>query len=80
MTVSVVEYRPVYIGGEVKAPGGYPYKPGLTMDRAIALAGGLTERASVNRININRGGSAKPAQLATPVEPGDTITIDQGFF
>ena len=80
VTVSVVEYRPFYIGGEVKAPGGYPYKPGLTMDRAIALAGGLTERASVNRININRGGSAKAAQLATPVEPGDTITIDQGFF
>ncbi|AIS17447.1 polysaccharide biosynthesis/export family protein [Pseudomonas rhizosphaerae] len=80
VSVSVVEYRPFYIGGEVKAPGGYPYKPGLTMDRAIALAGGLTERASVNRININRGGSAKAAQLATPVEPGDTITIDQGFF
>lgn len=80
VTVSVVEYRPFFIGGEVKAPGGYPYKPGLTMDRAIALAGGLTERASVKRININRSGSSSAAQLSTPVEPGDTITIDQGFF
>ncbi|WP_296251687.1 polysaccharide biosynthesis/export family protein [Pseudomonas sp. UBA4194] len=80
VSVSVVEYRPFFIGGEVKAPGGYPYKPGLTMDRAIALAGGLTERASVKRIAISRDGQSTPAQLSTAVEPGDTITIDQGFF
>ncbi|MFF7706683.1 polysaccharide biosynthesis/export family protein [Pseudomonas sp. NPDC007930] len=80
VSVSVAEYRPFYIAGEVKLPGGYPYKPGLTMDRAIALAGGLTERASTKRITINRGGHQAPAQLGTPVEPGDTITIEQGFF
>jgi polysaccharide export outer membrane protein len=84
VSVSVLEYRPFYIGGEVKSPGGYAFKPGLTMDRAIALAGGLTERASDKRISIIRGKdpsrAAAKASLNTLVEPGDTINIDQGFF
>ncbi len=44
--VGIVQYRPFYIHGEVKKPGGYPYQPGMTVNQAIALAGGLTERAS----------------------------------
>ncbi|WP_421682783.1 polysaccharide export protein [Stutzerimonas urumqiensis] len=84
VSVSVVTYRSFYISGEVKEPGGYPYQPGLTLDRAIALAGGLTERASTNRITIvrNEGGNrvSQDASLETKVQPGDTITIDQGFF
>lgn len=84
VSVSVTTYREFYISGEVKAPGGYPYQPGLTLDRAIALAGGLTERASTKRITIARGtGEARAsekASLDTLVKPGDTITIDQGFF
>lgn len=84
VSVSVINYREFYISGEVKAPGGYPFQPGLTLDRAIALAGGLTERASTRRITIIRGSdesrSAERASLSTLVKPGDTITIDQGFF
>lgn len=84
VSVSVVTYREFYISGEVKLPGGYPYQPGLTLDRAIALAGGLTERASTRRISIIRGNdetrTAEKASLSTIVRPGDTITIDQGFF
>jgi polysaccharide export outer membrane protein len=56
----------------------------LTLDRAIALAGGLTERASIKRITLTRGAgderAVKKASLDTQVLPGDTITIDQGFF
>ena len=84
VSVSVINYREFYISGEVKQPGGYPYQPGLTLDRAIALAGGLTERASTRRITIIRGSdenrAAERASLSTIVQPGDTITIDQGFF
>ncbi|TBU86715.1 polysaccharide biosynthesis/export family protein [Phytopseudomonas dryadis] len=84
ISVSVTTYREFYISGEVKAPGGYPFQPGLTLDRAIALAGGLTERASTKRISIVRGSDegrkAEKATLDTLVKPGDTITIDQGFF
>lgn len=84
VSVSVLKYRPFFIGGEVKLPGGYPFQPGLTLDRAIALAGGLTERASDKRISLVRGSDPKrnetKATLNTLVEPGDTINIDQGFF
>ncbi|MFJ5300956.1 polysaccharide biosynthesis/export family protein [Pseudomonas sp. NPDC088368] len=84
VSVSVLKYRPFFIGGEVKLPGGYPFQPGLTLDRAIALAGGLTERASDKRITLVRGSDLKrneiKASLSTLVEPGDTINIDQGFF
>ncbi|MGK9065273.1 polysaccharide biosynthesis/export family protein [Stutzerimonas chloritidismutans] len=84
VSVSVVNYREFYISGEVKSPGGYPYQPGLTLDRAIALAGGLTERASTRRMTIVRsaegGRTAEKADMDTPVRPGDTINIDEGFF
>lgn len=84
VSVSVLEYREFFISGEVKEPGGYKFQPGLTLRRAVALAGGLTERASESRITIIRdqdpGRSPEPASLDTIVMPGDTITIDQGFF
>lgn len=84
VSVSVINYREFYISGEVNSPGGYPFQPGLTLDRAIALAGGLTERASKRRITVIRGGdesrTIEKAALDTTVKPGDTITIDQGFF
>nr|MBF0682013.1 polysaccharide export protein [Pseudomonas sp.] len=84
VSVSIANYREFYIAGEVKLPGGYPYQPGLTLDRAIALAGGLTERASTNRMTIvrNSEGSrkAEKANMDTLVRPGDTINIAEGFF
>jgi len=84
VSVSILKYRDFYISGEVKTPGGYPFQPGLTLRRAVALAGGLTERASVNRITIIRDQDpqrrAEAATLDTTVMPGDTINIDQGFF
>lgn len=84
VSVSVVNYREFYIAGEVKLPGGYPYQPGLTLDRAIALAGGLTERASTKRMTIVRGSEGSRAEekatMDTLVRPGDTINIDEGFF
>ncbi|MGV8844440.1 MAG: polysaccharide biosynthesis/export family protein [Pseudomonas sp.] len=84
VSVSVLTYREFFISGEVKTPGGYPFQPGLTLRRAVALAGGLTERASTSRISIIRDHDitrkSQDASLDTQVMPGDTITIDQGFF
>jgi polysaccharide export outer membrane protein len=84
VSVSVLQYREFFISGEVKEPGGYPFQPGLTLRRAVALAGGLTERASTKRITIIRDSdpsrTPESASLDTLVMPGDTITIDQGFF
>lgn len=84
VSVSVLQYREFFISGEVKTPGAYPFQPGLTLRRAVALAGGLTERASDKRITIirdnNPSRTPENATLDTLVMPGDTITIDQGFF
>lgn len=84
VSVSVLKYRQFFISGEVKTPGGYPFQPGLTLRSAAALAGGLTERASTNRMTIIREGNPQrtpqKATLDTPINPGDTITIDMGFF
>src|SRR6202051_3350442 len=46
VTVSIAEYRPFFLHGEVQKPGGIPYQPRLTVERAIALGGGFTERAA----------------------------------
>jgi polysaccharide export outer membrane protein len=79
----MVEYRPFYIHGEVKKPGGYPYQPGMTVNQAIALAGGLTERASQDKIAISREGSkvdSERGSINSAILAGDTITIEQRFF
>lgn len=84
VSVTVIEYRPFFIDGEVKEPGGYPYQPGLTVEKAAALAGGYTERASKNSVSIRR--SASGAELTIEgdaseiVMPGDIVTIRQRFF
>jgi len=41
VNVTILGYRPFFINGEVRSPGSYPYQPGLTLDKAIALAGGF---------------------------------------
>ncbi|MFT7052975.1 MAG: protein involved in polysaccharide export with SLBB domain [Psychromonas sp.] len=84
--VDIISYRPFYIHGEVNKPGAYPYQPGLTIDQAVALAGGYTERASRSSIylkseNINKEiGKGENVGVAYSIHPGDTITIEQSFF
>ncbi|MDH5218108.1 MAG: SLBB domain-containing protein [Gammaproteobacteria bacterium] len=77
--VSIVEYRRFFINGEVANPGGYPYIPNITLRKAIALTGGLTERASVDRVFIIRENDpnkkAQKADIDTPVAPGDIVTV-----
>jgi len=84
VSLSQIEYRPFYINGEVKKPGNYPFIPGLTLEKAIALGGGLTERASIKRVTIVRGdgGTTLTDEVtrSTTIAPGDTISIAQGFF
>lgn len=77
IAVSVVTYRPFSIGGEVKNPGNYPFEPSLTVQKAINLAGGVTEWSNGKRFTIER---EKPIEderysLDAPVYPGDVVTI-----
>jgi polysaccharide export outer membrane protein len=84
VTVSMKEYRPFFLNGEVNRPGGYPYQPGLTLEKALALAGGLSPRAARSKISVKRGddlsGDAKKIKMTDPVHAGDVITVPQSFF
>ncbi|QKX16580.1 polysaccharide biosynthesis/export family protein [Microbulbifer sp. YPW1] len=82
--ISIAQYRPFFIDGEVEVPGGYPFQPGLTILKAAALAQGFTERASREKIFITReiNGEEKivKAELGTHIRPGDIVTVEQRFF
>lgn len=83
VSVSVVEYRPFFLTGEVEKPGSIPYQPGLTLRQAITIAGGLTERASESKITVISGGKTNnpvKIDLNYQIKPGDTITIEESFF
>jgi polysaccharide export outer membrane protein len=84
VTVSIAEYRPIFVHGEVKNPGRFTFQPGLTLEQAIAMAGGFTDRANRKKIERIRGDvpGAAPArvELSAPVFPGDVITVNQSFF
>lgn len=91
VTVSIEEYRPFYVIGEVKKPGGYPFHPGLTVDKAISISGGFTERASKSNIFVvhdngnstqqrNNDEEREAVKLFDVIQPGDVITIEQSFF
>lgn len=84
VNISIIEYRPFFIGGEVKKPGGYLYQPGLTLRKAVSLAGGFTERAANNKVYVVRENdttkSPKSLGLDDPIYPGDSISIERSFF
>lgn len=84
VNVSIKQYRPFFINGEVKSPGGYPYQPGLTLEKAITLAGGLTDRASSRRMFVIRADQVDEGKqrirMESDVAPGDVIEINEGFF
>ena len=77
-------YAPFYIRGEVKKPGEFPYKPGLTLGDAVALAGGYTYRADENKAYVRSAGEgleiARPLDVDRSVAPGDNIRIPERFF
>jgi len=84
VTVSIEEYRNFFVNGMVEKPGGYPYSPGLTVRKAISLAGGFRERASREKLNIIRDDDAsqtpRRVDLSTAVLPGDILTVEESFF
>lgn len=84
VSVSISQYRPFFIHGQVNRPGGYPFQDDLTFDKAIAVAGGLSSRASLTDWTITRKVNGKTvkieANVATQIFPDDIIKIEQSFF
>jgi len=79
VTVTVLEYRPFYVSGAVQNPGGFAYKEGITVEKAITEAGGFSESALREQITILREGvnESEPhaARLSDTVYPGDVINV-----
>lgn len=84
VTVDVQQNRPFFIYGEVKTAGQYPYVSGMTIETAIAIAGGFTERASERKFRLTRRVNGFVEEVEAPrdyvVKPGDTVYVFERFF
>jgi polysaccharide export outer membrane protein len=84
VSVEVEQNRPFFILGEVTQSGQYPFVNGMTVQTAIAIAGGFQPRADRHVALVSRMISGEvvtgKVPLDTPVRPGDTITIRERFF
>src|SRR6185437_2414925 len=84
VTVEVETYRPFFILGEVTTPGQYPYVADMTVEKAIAIAGGFAPRASKGNVEITRNvpGQQFKGQvpLTYPMRPGDTVVVKERWF
>ena len=84
VSVSVLNYRPFFIQGEVGKGGEYPYKAGLTIQDAVAIAGGYTYRANTGKAFVRRAGQDREVEIQTnqrvAINPGDIIRVPERFF
>ena len=84
VTVTINQYRNFFINGQVVTSGGFQYEPGLTVRKAVSLAGGFKERASREKIFIIReddpSQTPRKVDLNASVNPGDIITVEESFF
>ncbi len=84
VSVEVAQYRPIFVMGEVGASGQYSYVPGMTIQKAIAVAGGFSPRAQQDIVDVTReiNGKVMTASVNTsdPVLPGDAIYVRERLF
>jgi polysaccharide export outer membrane protein len=84
VAVEIESYRPFFILGEVAAPGQYPYVPNMSVESAVAIAGGFSPRALRDRVTLthidNSGSSRVAVPLGTPISPGDTVLVGERWL
>ena len=85
VTVDVLQYRPIYVLGEVAAPGEYAFTSDLTLLQAVAKAGGFTARANQKVVLLQRSQWGGQRQVILDTEPlsiipGDTVIVQESFF
>jgi polysaccharide export outer membrane protein len=84
VAVEIDAYRPFFILGEVAAPGQYPYVPNMTVESAVAIAGGFSPRARRDRVTVTHTDAAGTERYVvppgTPVSPGDTVLVGERWF
>jgi polysaccharide export outer membrane protein len=84
VTVTIEGYRPFFILGEVTTPGQYPYLPNMTVENAIAVAGGFSPRAKKQAVELTRNAAGQrftgEVPLDYPLRPGDTVVVKERWF
>jgi polysaccharide export outer membrane protein len=84
VSVDIIEYRQFYVNGEVESPGGFPFQPGITVRKAISLAGGFNDLAAKEKTRVihdnNPNGDPQPIRLSEFIRPGDIIIVEESFF
>jgi protein involved in polysaccharide export with SLBB domain len=84
VSVQVEAYRPFFILGEVTNPGQYPFVADMTVEQAVAIAGGFAPRADKRKVELTRNASGQPAKrevpLTYPLRPGDTVVVNERWF
>jgi polysaccharide export outer membrane protein len=84
VAVEVEAYRPFFILGEVTAPGQYPYVAHMSVETAVAIAGGFTPRAYKKTVVLSRPVYGELYRGKVPLTyqllPGDTIVVSERWF
>jgi polysaccharide biosynthesis/export protein len=84
VAVEIEAYRPFFILGEVAAPGQYPYVPNMTVESAVAIAGGFSPRARRDQVTLTHTDASGTARFVVPpgsaVAPGDTVLVGERWF
>ncbi|MBO0663772.1 polysaccharide export protein [Jiella sp. MQZ9-1] len=84
VTVQIEQYRPFFIMGEVTNGGQYSYVPGMTVQNAVAIAGGFTPRAEQENVDVTRQtrGNVLTGRVVAsdPLMPGDTVYVRERWF
>jgi polysaccharide export outer membrane protein len=84
VAVEIESYRPFFILGEVAAPGQYPYVPNMSVESAVAIAGGFSPRARRDVVTLTHSDSSGSMRVVVPlgtvVSPGDTVLVGERWF
>jgi polysaccharide export outer membrane protein len=84
VAVEIESYRPFFILGEVAAPGQYPYVPNMTVESAVAIAGGFSPRARRDRVTVTHSDASGTGRFVvlpgTSISPGDTVLVGERWF
>jgi len=84
VAVEIESYRPFFILGEVAAPGQYPYVPNMTVESAVAIAGGFSPRAKRDSVTVTHTDASGTGRFVvppgTPISPGDTVLVGERWF
>jgi polysaccharide export outer membrane protein len=84
VAVEIEAYRPFFILGEVAAPGQYPYVPNMSVESAVAIAGGFSPRAQRDRVTLTHSDGSGPMRIVVPLgtalSPGDTVLVGERWF